>query len=400
MHRYLKKLVDERNALTGLMQSATDKAVAEDRELTDAESDRMRGWQERAAQLDKECAEQGEYLESQRSWARLQDQLASTDDAELEPAGVSTRGATGREGWGDIFTRSPQFAGYQGYGTSGRVDVPGLFETRAPIDTTFLNLPPAVHVPALWTMTTPLLDAIGRERVSNGSVEWVRYPAAYPEAAVVAEGALKPEATFAPTVESASLNTYAHHKGITRQALEDIPRIQNIVENTLKNGILRKLETDTAAALVADADIPVTDDADLLTGIRIAIGNVQAAGYTQPNVILLNPADYAALDVSVMGSTTGGPTVNTSFWGIKTIAVGAVPAGTGYVGDMKTGMTLFDRGQSSVYMSDSHADNFLRNILVILAETRALPVVTEPGAIQRVTTTGVIVRASSESSKK
>jgi HK97 family phage major capsid protein len=263
-----------------------------------------------------------------------------------------------------------------------------------------LNLPPAVHVPALWTMTTPLLDAIGRERVSNGSVEWVRYPAAYPEAAVVAEGALKPEATFAPTVESASLNTYAHHKGITRQALEDIPRIQNIVENTLKNGILRKLETDTAAALVADADIPVTDDADLLTGIRIAIGNVQAAGYTQPNVILLNPADYAALDVSVMGSTTGGPTVNTSFWGIKTIAVGAVPAGTGYVGDMKTGMTLFDRGQSSVYMSDSHADNFLRNILVILAETRALPVVTEPGAIQRVTTTGVIVRASSESSKK
>jgi hypothetical protein len=38
-------------------------------------------------------------------------------------------------------------------------------------------------------------------------------------------------------------------------------------------------------------------------------------------------------------------------------------------------------------MTDSHDDYFLRNILVILAETRALSVVAQPAAIQEVTVT-------------
>jgi HK97 family phage major capsid protein len=401
MHKYLKKLIDERNSLTGLMQSVSDKAAEEDRELTDAESERMRGWQERAAKLDTECSEHSEYLETQRSWARLQDRLTESvadDGSGRAPALVgATRGAAANDSWGELFTRSAAFQTYTGYGTSGRVELPGVME-RAPIDTTFLDVPPSTFLPTPWKMTTPLLDAIGRERVSSGNVEWVSYPGSYPLAGVVAEGALKPEATFAPTVNNASLNTYAHHKGITRQALEDLPRIQNIVENALRSGILLKIEADTAAALLADATIPTAPAADLLTGIRVGIGEVQANGYSSPTGILLNPADYADLDMTIMGGTLGGPSVNQSFWGIRAYAVGAIPAGTAYVGDLKTGLTLFDRAQTAVYLTDSHADNFLRNILVVLAEARALPVVTGPEAMYKVTTGAAA--ASTASAKK
>lgn len=401
MHLYLKKLVDERNSLAGLTQQLADKALHDDRELSDAERERQRGWQERAAQLDKEIAEQNEYLGSQRAWAKLQDELSrNAEAADDQPAprrtstALATRAPAGGMassggGWGDLFTSSPAFKNYDG-GTSGRVEVPGIFEQRAPIDTTWIDQPPHIFNPTPWVMTTPLLDAVNRETVSNGNVEWITWPGSYPEAGEVAEGALKPEATFAPTENAAALKTVAHWKAITRQALEDIPRVAAIVEGTLRGGVLRKLEANTAAALNASTDIPTvpvgTGDDAFLTAIRVAIGEVQASGYAQPNAILLNPADFAQLDVGVMGVTVAGPQRQSSFWGVRAIAVGAIAEGTAYVGDLKTGLTLFERGSASVYMSDSHADYFLRNILVILAETRALPVVTEPLALQKVVT--------------
>src|SRR5690349_24985500 len=119
MHKYLKKLIDERNALAGIMQNLTDKAAAEDRDLTDAESEGMRGWQERAAHLDRECAEHSEYLETQRSWARLQDKLTSaTEDDAPAVSGVVTRGASAADNtsWGELFTRSAEFQNYAGVG--------------------------------------------------------------------------------------------------------------------------------------------------------------------------------------------------------------------------------------------------------------------------------------------
>jgi HK97 family phage major capsid protein len=386
MHRYLKKLVDERNSLTGLMQSVTDKAVAEDRELTDGESDRMRGWQERAAQLDAECAEQSEYLESQRSWARLQDRLTAENGADDAPGSggtaLATRGGN-PSGWGETFVSSAAFTRYDGHGTSGRVELPGLFE-RAAIDTSFLAVPPYVFSPATAAFVTPLLDAVGRERVSTNAIEWLTWSTPS-DAAVVPEGALKPEATLTPTTGAAALETLAHYKGITRQALEDIPRIQSIIESALRQGILSKLEANVAAALTTNTDIPAVTGEDMLQGIRVGIATVQSAGYTQPNAVLLNPSDYASLDLSVMHETVDGPKMGATYWGLRPIPVADLAVGTAYVGDFKTAVTLFERGSASVYLTDSHADFFLRNTLVVLAETRALAVVTEPQAAVKVT---------------
>lgn len=393
MHGYLKRLVDERNSLTGLVQQLNDTAEREERQLTEAEAERQRGWQQRCAELDPLISEQNDYLSTQRAWAKLQSDLAANDEpaqrgntalATRQPAGGMVR--SGGESWGEMFTNSDAFRRYDGTGSSGRVEVPGIFQQRAAIDSTFLTVPPYQFSPALWQMTTPLLDACGREPVSTGNVEWISWPASFPLAGEVAEGTAKPEADIAPAENAAALKTYAHWKGITRQALEDIPRIQAIIENALRGGILRKLEDSAAGVLTGNTDIGTTNDADLMTGIRIALGVVQSNGYAKANAILLNPADFAALDVAVMGATVAGPQLNQTFWGLSAIAAGAIPQGTAYVGDFKTGLTLFERGAASVYMTDSHSDYFVRNILVVLAETRALPVVTEPQALQKVTT--------------
>ena len=86
-------------------------------------------------------------------------------------------------------------------------------------------------------------------------------------------------------------------------------------------------------------------------------------------------------------------------WGLTPVSVPGLAAGTTVVGDFKTAITLFDRGQTSVFLTDSHADFFLRNQLVILAEARMLAEAVEPSAMVK-TTLGVAPAAASATTAK
>ena len=70
-----------------------------------------------------------------------------------------------------------------------------------------------------------------------------------------------------------------------------------------------------------------------------------------------------------------------TFWGLTPVAAASITAGKAYVGDFQQGATLFDRGVTNVFLSDSHASLFISNILVILAEARTKSVVTDGPAI-------------------
>ena len=214
--------------------------------------------------------------------------------------------------------------------------------------------------------------------VSSGVVDWVEV-GADPVAAVVAEGAAKPEATFTMTPRTAALETIAHWVQITRQALEDAPYIRSLIEGKLRRGLLAKAEADMAAALVA-ATLPTATGADMSKSIRVGIGKVEAAGYN-PNAVVLNPADYATLDIAAAEAGNTGPDRRSTFWGLTAVPASSVTAGTAIVGDFASGATLFDRGVTNVFLSDSHASLFISNILVILAEARLKSAVTEPLAI-------------------
>ncbi len=194
-------------------------------------------------------------------------------------------------------------------------------------------------------------------------------------------------------VTSATLATYAGWKAVTRQALEDFPRIQSIIEGKLRTS-LQAAASAAIAALLNAAGASTADGAgDLSAAIRAAIGELQGKGYN-PNAVALNPNDWAKLDVSGTALYSPG-----GFWGLTPVAVPELAAGTTVVGDFKTAITLFDRGQTSVFLTDSHADFFLRNQLVILAEARMLAEAVEPSAMVK-TTLGVAPAAASATSAK
>lgn len=383
MLTYLRRLVDERTTLTETIERTSELAAAEERDMTATEQSTVSELQTRCAEIDRQLETYNEQAESTRAFAALQSRL---EERREEPEQVRNTGGiqVATTGWGEMFTSSDEFRSYNGHGRSGNVGLERYLETRAPITTASLPIPAFQLPPVIYETTAPLLDVVARVPVSSGTVEWVEM-GGDPQAAVVPEGSLKPEAAFVATPKAASLDTLAHWVQVTRQALEDAAYLQALIEGKLRRGLLNKAEADMATAIDA-ATTQTADAADLLASIRVGIGEVEAAGY-RPNAVLLNPADYAELDLAVMGVTVNGATRGQTFWGLQAVAAGAIPAGKAYVGDFKAGATLFDRNVSNVFLSDSHADVFLRNILVILAEARVKSAVTEPNAICECTVT-------------
>jgi HK97 family phage major capsid protein len=378
MITYLQRLTSERDNLTVSATDLAERAAKEDRDLTDTEQESMKSWQTRCGQIDAQLTEYNGTVESQRAYARLRNEL-DTPEPEFVPSQrhgqqVETRSA------GEQFVTSPNFQQYTGHGQSQRFEVADYMglEARAAITTANLAIPHFVLPPVVPVTTAPLLDVCGRVQVSSGVVDWVEM-GGDPTAAVVAEGAAKPEATITATPKTSSLDTLAHWVQITRQALDDASYIRSVIEGKLRRGLLNKAEADMAAAIDAATTQTATSD-DLLAAIRVGIGKVEAAGY-RPNAVVLNPADYAELDIAVMAATVAGPAQQQTFWGMRAVAAGAIPAGKAYVGDFANGATLFDRGVTSVFVSDSHASLFISNILVILAEARVKSAVTEPSAL-------------------
>jgi HK97 family phage major capsid protein len=388
MITYLSRLTSERDSLTESATTLAETAAREERDLTSTEQDSLRSWQTRCAEIDGQLTEYNAQAESARAYSRLREELSTRDEETPTPTRPArTSSALELRGWGDLFVESEAFENYPGSGTSRRVTVPFELEERAAITLGGQPaglLPPYNYTPAAYTYQSALLDVVGKVTTSANAVQWLQWSPNPPDAApIVAEGDLKPEAAFTETLASDSLDTYAHWKAISRQALEDRPQIRSLVEGRLRTGIVVALEDAIATSLNA-APIPPVMGEGLLQSIRSGVATVQSAGYGAPNAVLLNPADWAALDLQTVGNAGGTP-MQSGFWGLRAVAVPSVPEGTAYVGNFGTAVQLFTRGTVDVFMTDSHADYFVRNLLLLLAEIRALATVPDPQAAAKCT---------------
>lgn len=400
---FLKSKMQERAGLADLMTNTLDKCAAEAKEPTPEQRQQLDGWGTQVKALDNEILQLRTALEANDRFTDVIDAAARHDETAERRASSrrdeKTPERTTRKGVGTQFVESEAFLNYRGRGTSEPVEFDNFLQVRAALETGDLPIQPYIwDGPRGYVTTTPLLDVIGREVVTSGSVEYITWGTADPLAAVVPEGELKPEAAITPTTTPLSLDTYAHWKAVTRQALEDYPRISSIVEGKLRGGLASALEKAAADVIAAAAWGTVTGT-DLSASIRLGMADIQEAGYAA-NAVLLNPTDFANLDIAASGAANNGPTAFPTFWGVRPIAVGAIPAGTAYVGNFTEAVTWFDRATAAVYMTDSHADYFVRNLLVILAEQRSAFAATELTAAVKITITPAAPEAAAAKASK
>lgn len=386
---YLRSKMDERAGLSDLMTATLDKCAKDGTDPTPEQRTQLDTWANQVRTLDSEIAKLETVLNANDRFESIVNRMSEAEETR------ERRDAQNRETpetpetpqtLGDFVTSSPAFTEYRGRGSSDRVEVPDIFgldarDQRAALTTA--QVFPAVQridAPAGPAIVTPLLSAINRERVSTGSFDYVTWPAVT-GVAKVPEATAKPEVLVAPVLATGSLDTFAGWVQVTRQALEDVPRVRSQIETALRRNLAQVLEAEAAA--VIEAASPAVATSDNLGGVREAIGLLQVGGYG-PTGFLVNPADLALLDVAAMGETNNGPVNTTTYWGLRPIPVPGIPAGTSYVADLSQAVTWFDRGNTDIFVTDSHADSFIKNIFVILAEARAKFAVTNVNAMVQV----------------
>lgn len=282
---------------------------------------------------------------------------------------------------GELFTRSEVYQNYPGQGTSSRMELKTRATSLPSVLADFSGvLPPRPQRDVTPSVRFTLLDLLGSTPVSGNSVETIVWSnTGGTTALVVGEGSPKPDVEYGVSVQPYTLSTIAAWTQLTRQLMEDAPAVTARINQMLAREIRIKCESEAATALVA-ATLPTATGTTLMEAIRLGMATVEGEGY-DPTAVLLNPADYASLDIEVFTKTLAGTQVNRAFWGLTPISHKAQAAGTATVGDFQAGVERYARTGVNVYITDSHSATFTSNVFTILAEAREKTIVVQPKAL-------------------
>jgi HK97 family phage major capsid protein len=239
-----------------------------------------------------------------------------------------------------------------------------------------------------------LFDILPRRPVSGtNAYEYLKLNDAYaPNAAVVAEGASKPEANIPVSLETGNLVTIANHIPVTNQLLSDFPAIRSWIEDLLLYACLVQLESQiivgassSITGLLEIAPTPMTNTkTSRADKIGEAAAHIALLGWN-PNTVLLNPLDEFEIESE---KASGGneqyvsPPSGGKFWRLTPVATPTVPQGTALVFDRSQG-SLVDREQIGVAIG-TVGNQFTENKRTILLEGRFGFYFSAASAIKRV----------------
>jgi HK97 family phage major capsid protein len=210
------------------------------------------------------------------------------------------------------------------------------------------------------------------------------------------EGALKAESAISFTYASLNVPTIAHRITASRQVLSDAPRLQGHIAGRLLYGLALTEEaqflTGTGTGLSmnglnnqATAFTGGSTNATALDTLARAINQLQVANF-EPTGIILHPTDWLAIKLMKDAQNRyliGDPAAQTMpvLWGLPVVPTASQTVGKFTVLDARQMGYIADRETATVRISENVNDNFVRNLVTILAEERAVIVVERPTAI-------------------
>ncbi|MFD4572093.1 phage major capsid protein [Streptomyces sp. NPDC058417] len=312
----------------------------------------------------------------------------------------------------EAFVRSAALESFRAAGKQGKFAVEFRAAPSGTV-TTGTTLPQNNRQPGIIPQTPdfPLLIAnlLDRQTSDGTTLEYMRDTSgpqsSWNNAAVVAEGADKPKSgPFTFDLITTTLKTVAHWVPITRQAADDNSQLMGYINGRLTYGLEYRLDreiltgngTTQMQGILTTSGIgayqPGVGDTDpKLITLRKAKTQGELALYP-PDAVVLNPLDWQdiELDTDANGQWRVITSVTDSgapmrIWGLTVVTSVAMTAGTALLGGFRTGATLWERQGVTILMTDSHADYFTANTLVVLAERRANVAVHTPAAFVKIT---------------
>lgn len=218
-------------------------------------------------------------------------------------------------------------------------------------------------------------------------------------AAPVAEGAAKPYSDYVWGSATVPVRTLAHLAKLTRQAIDDAPRLVGEVDSEMRyglglieerqflygNGTGQNLAGIVPQASAFAKPVGFVDTAATrIDVLRLAMLQVSLAMWPADGIVL-NESDWALIELT---KTTDGAylfanpqgSVSPRMWGLPVVNTPAMDVGDFLVGAFQIGATVYDRMGVEVLISTENDKDFENNLATMRAEERVAIGVKRPNA--------------------
>lgn len=239
---------------------------------------------------------------------------------------------------------------------------------------------------------------------TSNAIEFTKENAFTNLAAEAAEGAAKAESALTWTLVNMPISTVAHWIKISRQLAQDNTQLAAYVDTRMRYGVNQKVEIQLGAGngtapnisgILDSGNFTAHGYADAALGstlkklvlIRKIMADLWAAGYPA-DAILLNPVDWAQIEIDVLTTAAGQTLLSYTdggqprLWGVPVIPSIGITADIVAVGAFAQAYMIHNREGVVVEMSDSDSDNFTKNLITIRAERRLALATERPAAVR------------------
>lgn len=243
----------------------------------------------------------------------------------------------------------------------------------------------------------------GRLTVGGSAYQYVKYGYTTTDTAtgpaVVAEGAAKPEANYAGSIQTGTVKTIAAWTKMTEQMIADDANIVSFINADMQYQLNKVIDYQIVRGTGSGQLKGLNQSGnytDYITGSGFTTGDTVidlvlkvSAQMRAANInnitLLLNPVDWVkvltAKNVNKDYLIPGIVDIPTQrIWGIPVILSGSVEAGKFHMGDFFAGGKIIERSGIAVEM-DREQDDFTKNLMTLRVERRMDFAVVQPKAL-------------------
>jgi len=237
-----------------------------------------------------------------------------------------------------------------------------------------------------------LLNFLRTRPVTADSVEFVQLSTTGDVGYQEGEGAEKSELIFDGTKQRANIATIAGHTTVSRQVLGDHAALSSVIDSVLRAKLLNKLSIEVisgngvtdgvgdafhiAGLTVQGTVMTLPTSVSFADRVGEAVVRQSNLGF-QPGLIVINPLTWFT-EIGTAKTETekaylfGSPAspIPPALWNLPVALEPGLAQEHALVLDLNY-ITVLDRERPSVLLSNSHADNFTRNLITVLGELRA-----------------------------
>lgn len=332
---------------------------------------------------------------------------ANLQAAEQRLAKIEANGAGGdvqHQSFGQQFVNSDEFQAFASKTTPrGRVDMTfsaAITSVTTDTDGAAGDLVTPTRLPGVIAPPDRRLtvrDLITPGRMDSNTLEYVKETGFTNNAAPVAETAKKPESSLKFDLVSTTAKVIAHYMKASRQILSDASQLASYIDGRLRYGLAFKEEQQllngdgtgqNLLGIIPQATAYAAPfepaDATVIDKIRLAMLQAQLAEFPASGIVL-NPIDWARVELLkdttgryIIGNPQG--VIGATLWNLPVVATQAIAEDKFLTGAFKLGAQLFDRWQARVEVATENEDDFVKNLVTILAEERLALAVYRPQA--------------------